>query len=111
VRELENAIERAVVMAEGPVVGVHDLPAELLRAVEEADEAAAALHANGNGKPANGDLVAGGARAARAERDRRERERLVRARAEAGGNKAEAARALGLARSTLVSRLKKHGLS
>ena len=27
------------------------------------------------------------------------------------GNKAEAARVLGLARSTLVSRLKKHGLS
>ena len=43
-------------------------------------------------------------------RDRRERERLVRALAAAKGNKAEAARALGLARSTLVSRLRKHGL-
>jgi transcriptional regulator of acetoin/glycerol metabolism len=35
---------------------------------------------------------------------------MVRALAAASGNKAEAARALGLARSTLVSRLKKHGL-
>ena len=42
---------------------------------------------------------------------RREREQLVRALAAADGNKAEAARALGVARSTLVSRLKKLGLS
>ena len=47
----------------------------------------------------------------RDERNQRERERLVRALAAAAGNKAEAARALGLARSTLLSRLKKHGLS
>ena len=52
-----------------------------------------------------------GIRAERTERERRERERLVRALAAADGNKAEAARALGLARSTLVSRLKKLGLS
>ena len=44
-------------------------------------------------------------------RDQREKEQLVRALAAADGNKAEAARALGLARSTLLSRLKKHGLS
>jgi transcriptional regulator of acetoin/glycerol metabolism len=52
-----------------------------------------------------------GVRAERAEWGRRERERLVRALADAKGNKAEAARALGLARSTLLSRLKKYGLS
>jgi len=45
------------------------------------------------------------------ERERFEREQLVRALAAADGNKAEAARALGIARSTLVSRLKKLGLS
>jgi transcriptional regulator of acetoin/glycerol metabolism len=50
-------------------------------------------------------------RGERADRDRREREQLVRALAATDGNKAEAARVLGLARSTLVSRLKKHGLS
>ena len=48
--------------------------------------------------------------AERAERERRERELLVRALAAASGNKAEAARALGMARSTLVSRLKRLGL-
>jgi transcriptional regulator of acetoin/glycerol metabolism len=46
----------------------------------------------------------------RVDRERREREQLVRALAAAGGNKAVAARALGVARSTLVSRLKKLGL-
>jgi transcriptional regulator of acetoin/glycerol metabolism len=49
--------------------------------------------------------------AERAERERREREQLVRALAAAGANNSVAARALGLARSTLVSRLKKFGLS
>ena len=55
-------------------------------------------------------LPADGLRAEREEFDRREREQLVRALAAASGNKAEAARALGMARSTLISRLKKHGL-
>jgi transcriptional regulator of acetoin/glycerol metabolism len=47
----------------------------------------------------------------RAERERRERDRLVRALAAAGGNKAEAARALGMARTTFLSRLKRLGLT
>ncbi len=94
-------IERAIVFAEGPAVTVDDLPPEM-----------ASECRNGNGRhDDDGPLPeAGGVRAERAERDRRERERLVRALAAADGNKAEAARALGVARSTLVSRLKKHGL-
>jgi DNA-binding NtrC family response regulator len=104
VRQLENFIERAVVVAEGPALTLRDMPPELLKP--------------GDGNGADGaedgeepeDLPLG-VRAERAERHRRERERLVRALAATGGNKAEAARALGLARSTLVSRLKKHGLS
>ena len=69
---------------------------------------------NGQGNGAGGckqPHVSAGIRGEREERDRRERERLVRALAQTQGNKAEAARALGLARSTLVSRLKKYGLS
>jgi transcriptional regulator of acetoin/glycerol metabolism len=50
-------------------------------------------------------------RSLREERLRREREELVRALAEARGNKAEAARALGIPRSTLLSRMQKHGLT
>jgi transcriptional regulator with PAS, ATPase and Fis domain len=97
VRQLENAIERAVVAAEKPIIVLSDLPPEIARR-EEADEETLIDEPRG-------------VRAERADRDRKEREQLVRALAATAGNKAEAARALGMARSTLVSRLKKHGLS
>jgi transcriptional regulator with GAF, ATPase, and Fis domain len=126
IRQLENVIERAVVIAEGSVITAEDLPDEVRAAArppaasppegggalfDEADGAAeapwpAALAAEL--PPAD---LAALIRGERAERERREREHLVRALAATGGNKAEAARALGMARSTLVSRLKKYGLS
>jgi transcriptional regulator of acetoin/glycerol metabolism len=106
VRQMENVIERALVVAEGDTITVADLPAEITEHVnldlvdrsedEEIEEP---------------ELVPAGIQGERAERHRKERERLIRALSSARGNKAEAARALGLARSTLVSRLKKHGLS
>jgi transcriptional regulator of acetoin/glycerol metabolism len=61
----------------------------------------------------DGELVSepvSSVRRGRNERNRRERDQLIRALQVTGGNKAEAARALGMARSTLVSRLKKLGL-
>jgi transcriptional regulator with GAF, ATPase, and Fis domain len=108
IRELENVIERAVVVAEGPTITVQDLPPELLRAVE--NQASADPSSVGNGDGLAASTAPNGVHAERHERGRRERERLVRALACADGNKAEAARALGLARSTLVSRLRKYGL-
>jgi DNA-binding NtrC family response regulator len=109
VRQLENAIERAVVIAEGPTVTTAELPPEVRAAAADRDaaeqEGAGELPLTGNGW--HGDGLA----SLQAERERREREHLVRALAAAGGNKAEAARALGVARSTLVSKLKKYGLS
>jgi transcriptional regulator with GAF, ATPase, and Fis domain len=105
VRQLENVIERAVVLAEGSAVTTSELPPEVLDALpaESTPSASSGLKAP--------TLTRSGIRHEREERDQRERERLVRALAAASGNKAEAARALGLARSTLLSRLKKHGLS
>jgi transcriptional regulator with GAF, ATPase, and Fis domain len=108
VRELENVIERAVVVAEGPTVTVAELPPELLRNLDSQEAEPDRLEMDDS---LDGSALFAGLRAERAERAQRERERLVRALAAAGGNKAEAARALGLARSTLVSRLKKYGLS
>jgi transcriptional regulator with GAF, ATPase, and Fis domain len=105
IRELENAVERAVVVADGPVLTVADLPEEVRRA--------AVLDAPAPLTPPAGGTADGGGWGVRAERelrDRHEREALLRALTAAGGNKAEAARLLGMARSTLVSRLKKHGL-
>jgi transcriptional regulator with GAF, ATPase, and Fis domain len=107
IRQLENVIERAVVVAEGPNITVAELPGELVEACASLSPSAP-MGPNGDGKPA---FAPAGIRGERAERERRERERLVRALAAANGVKAEAARRLGLPRSTLVSRLKKLGLS
>jgi transcriptional regulator with GAF, ATPase, and Fis domain len=101
IRQLENVIERAVVIVEGTNISEYELPPDVQAAVVE-PETCAESHL----------VLAGpGIAGEKAERDRQDRERLVRALAAANGNKTEAARALGLHRSTLVSRLKKHGLN
>jgi transcriptional regulator with GAF, ATPase, and Fis domain len=100
VRELENVIERTVVVAEGAAITVAELPPELSHEAFEAGQSPV---------PEWTSTAAG--LGGRQEHAKHEREGLVRALAAAGGNKAEAARALGIARSTLISRLKKYGLS
>jgi transcriptional regulator with GAF, ATPase, and Fis domain len=113
VRQLENFIERAVVIVDGPVVTVRDLPEEL-RAARDEGRTVAVLSVYSPRPPeleAAKKAVNASYQAELADRERRERENLVRALAAASGNKAEAARALGLARSTLVSRMKRLGLS
>jgi transcriptional regulator with GAF, ATPase, and Fis domain len=105
VRQLENVIQRAVVVAEGPALTLRELPPELVDGVESI---LLPVRDEDDDTPLELSL---GVHAERAARDRREREQLVRALAATNGNKAEAARVLGMARSTLVSRLKKHGLS
>ncbi len=140
IRQLENAIQHAVVVAEKSQVTIDELPAELhadplsltplvyrpatdlspfadetspldekLR--EVADHWSPLLAP----PPASSSIVVPPALTSviqneRAERERREKEKLVRALAAAGGNKAEAARALGMARSTFISKLKRLGL-
>jgi transcriptional regulator with GAF, ATPase, and Fis domain len=104
IRQLENVIERAVVVAEKLVLGIEDLPPDVRG---EAILPASAADGQSPESVWEGSLV----EAERRQRDRREREQLVRALAAAGGNKAEAARALGMARSTLLSRMKRLGLS
>jgi transcriptional regulator of acetoin/glycerol metabolism len=107
IRQLENVIERAVVIAEADTITVAELPHELFHE-EEHDEAEEELMASVSRVT---EPAPHGYAAWRSERQRLERDQLVRALAAANGNKAEAARALGIARSTLVSRLKKLRLS
>ncbi len=103
VRQLENVIERAVVVADGAYIGLDGLPAEIRDPIPPDDSPSI----NGMSLPELAEVF----HADRNERERRQREQLVRALAAAGGNKAVAARAMGLARSTLLSRLRKYGLS
>jgi len=87
VRELENALERAMLLSEDAYIGVADLPAELTGGVhcpELSDNLRAALRAY-------------------------EREHIRQVLAAAAGNREEAARRLGVDVSTLYRRLKTLG--
>ena len=115
IRQLENVIERAVVIAEADVLTLHDMPTEIFQT--NADSVLPSPTGRGDGGEGRSLLPSVPLETAevpasifRNERDRFEREQLVRALADADGNKAEAARSLGIARSTLVGRLKKLGL-
>ncbi len=119
VRELENVIEHAVVLSDGPALTLADLPLEARRpsgprrkprmrlslpvaapAALDGPRRPHPLPAPGPAEPPDLD----------GEPDAFERAQLVDALDEAGGNKSEGARLMGLPRSTFCSKLKKHGL-
>jgi transcriptional regulator with GAF, ATPase, and Fis domain len=121
VRELENVIERAVVMAETDRITLLDLPAEIARPLRLASHVV-------ESKPLGRRLsatVAGLASRASSnngfaddstddpfgqESPAWERDTLLDALRKCSGNKAKAARLLGIPRSTYFSKLKKHGI-
>ncbi|MCA9521572.1 MAG: sigma-54-dependent Fis family transcriptional regulator, partial [Myxococcales bacterium] len=107
VRELENLIERAVVLSDGPALGLHDFPIEIADALD---------HPTHPGPPnlqsPNNHPTAAPAEAPLPEiLENMERETLLRALQDCQGNKSEAARRLGLARSTFFNKLRKFGLA
>ena len=85
VRELQNVIERAVVLADGPTIGVDDLPLELSLGVAPA--------AAEESLPLNEAS------------DRFEQQMVLRVLDRSGGNVSEAARLLGLHRNSLKAKL------
>lgn len=100
VRELVNTVEALVNLVDGPVIRSEDLPPHIRSAAE--------MPGCRDAEEAKGDrsLVQDVKRAA----EERERERIVEALSQAGGNKAKAARLLGIHRSTLYEKLRKYGL-
>jgi DNA-binding NtrC family response regulator len=96
VRELENVVERAVIIcSEGERIEASDL--------KFLDLGARRMSADREPSKADGSLPKA--------LERIEREGLIRAMEEAKGSKAGAARILGINRSTLYYRLRKHGLA
>jgi DNA-binding NtrC family response regulator len=93
VRELQNILERTVILSSGPEIEVEDLKLNV-------DEALKVEKVNVASSPQN----------IRHEIQKKEAEKLTEALKTANGNLSEAARALGIARSTLFDRLKKYKL-
>jgi transcriptional regulator with GAF, ATPase, and Fis domain len=134
IRELENCIERSVVMAEGDTIQPNDLPPELRQ--NRPHRSSSARSAIGQVGAAFTRGSSGIATRTRTIVDRNlttgekkrvepppetldaieqeafefERVQLLDALREAGGNRSQAARLLGLPRTTMLSRMKRHGL-
>ena len=86
VRELENLLERAVALAEGRTLTVHDLPPDIREFAGVASEPWTTL-------------------------EDREREYILKVLRHTDFNAGETARILGLPRTTLWRKMKKYGLS
>lgn len=130
IRELENAIERAVVLAETDTIMAKDLPPQMLAAVKKAsaNRPSKSRAAKNAGKASRGaasksklpvpqgvslaeiDPPAKGTDASVSDESVAEHQLLRRALEMADGNKALAARSLKMPRSTFYSKLKKHDL-
>jgi DNA-binding NtrC family response regulator len=88
VRELENAVERSMVLAKGDIIQAVDLPAE--------------LHL-GDSSCGSSDQTAN--------LDRLEKDHVQSVLDRCGWNKFKAAQMMGISRSTLYSKIRKHGLT
>lgn len=113
IRELENVIERAVVLADAATVTVADLPADLQTAGRPASgtiSASKPLQRTGRTLPRDTAVSAESYPWRRMDEDS-ERELLLSALQQCRGNKARAARLLGLPRSTFFSKLKKFAIA
>ncbi|MFH5806396.1 sigma-54-dependent transcriptional regulator [Alienimonas sp. DA493] len=110
VRQLLNALDRALILADDGLISPDDLPAELhAPGTAERPIDAAATEATAPGAPPADAPVppaAGGGTLAD-----RERAAVVAALRDAGGNKAEAARRLGVHRRKLYRLIERHGLT
>jgi transcriptional regulator with GAF, ATPase, and Fis domain len=95
VRELENVLERAVVLAEDRTIDADEI--SLPEAVPEVEELMTTLALPADA--AHGDVM-----------EAIEKQRLEAALRAAGGNQSSAARALGMARTTFINKLRRFGL-
>ncbi len=94
-RELENAVERAVILCNGDLITGRELPASVVDAPAAATTAAAP----------EGDISLAGLSL-----DTVERRAIEETLRQTGDNKSEAARRLGITRATLHNKLRKYGL-
>lgn len=101
IRELENVLERALNVVDGSVIRVEHLP-EYIVADRNGQERSRRQAAN---------VVAGGGETLDAILSHFEKETLLETLSAAGGNKAKAARKLGISRSAFYEKLARYGIT
>jgi two-component system response regulator HydG len=102
VRELENSIERACALSSGPVLHLGDLPTQLQQEGLEARRSAAAAGepvAGSSGQPQLATLA------------ELERQAILGAIRALNGDKLQAAKLLGIGKTTLYRKLKEYGIA
>ena len=87
VRELENCVQHAIALGSGPLLGVGDLPAAILRHIAE---------------PLDGNMAN--------TMQELERRAIMRALESSGGDRVRAAKLLGIGKTTIYRKLKEYGL-
>lgn len=113
IRELENVIERAVVLAEDDCITINDLPVHIVEEAQGFSLIVEPNHVAVDGtqpRRITTSRPAAQRSQSRADKNRAERELLVATLNQCNGNKAEAARTLGMPRSTLYSKVKKYNI-
>lgn len=114
VRELENVIERCIVLCDGDTIELEDVPQDIRRAAQYGLD----LEGVSGGYPIAGQVSSGAAETGQAgapvefreARDAFEKEFLQRALASAKGNVSEASRVTGLSRRHFYEKMEKLGL-
>ena len=106
VRELRNTMERMAVLSKGEELGLGDVPAPLRAAVA----GATAPSAGGGGAPGGREEGRGAGKMEDARRAA-EKATVAAALAKCGGNRAAAARELGVSRRTLYRKMEEYGLA
>jgi two-component system response regulator HydG len=99
IRELENAIERACAIGTGPVLELVDLPSQLQKQGLESNRTVVVADASTADRSANVTPLA-----------ELERQAILSAIRTLKGDKLEAARMLGIGKTTLYRKLKEYGI-
>ncbi len=106
VRQLENAVERAVILEDGPAVSLASLPDEVVIG----HEGAAPVIGDGTG-PAPGPAADPAGAAGIVPLDDEERRIILRALSLTGWNVQEAAQRLGISRATIYRKIERYGIA
>jgi DNA-binding NtrC family response regulator len=110
IRELENVLERTMLLSEGPSIRARDLPAELVPTPMSAGDAPQKPLEGTTSRPTEMPKPGSLKEMVRQETERLERELIQRALDETGGNVTQAARKLKISRKSLQNKMKEFGL-